>query len=106
MEKINLKEYSKTIKELWQPYEIAFVNDTALRIAKIKGAYRWHKHKNEDEFFFVVKGSAFIDFKNETIELNEGEGCLVKKGIEHRSRSKDEATILLIEPISTKTKGE
>lgn len=102
--KINFKE--KELKTVWQPYEVAYVNGTALRLAKLKGAYNWHVHKKESEFFLVINGKVFIDTEEETVELNEWEGYLVKKGLRHRSRTEEEATVLLIEPITTKTKGE
>lgn len=106
MKKINLRELIKDIKEPWEPHDITFINDTALRIAKIDGAYDWHVHQNEDELFMVLKGKIFIDTDNDSTELNEMECYLVKKGIRHRSRSKKPAWILLIEPKLTATKGE
>ena len=104
MEKINFKEYS--LKGIWEPCEVAFVGGTALRMAKVKGAYKWHVHKKEDEFFLVVKGKINIDSEQGTLELNEWEGCLVKSGLRHRSRAEEEAIVLLIEPTKTKTMGE
>lgn len=106
MGKISLKKLVKEIKDPWQPRDILHVHQTALRIAKIDGAFDWHVHLNEDEFFLVLKGKIFIDTDKETIELKESEGYLVKKGIRHRSRAKKPAWVLLIEPVVTKTKGE
>ena len=106
MEKINLIELINKIKEPWEPQNIVLIDETALRIAKIEGAYNWHIHREEDEFFLVLKGKIFIDTEEDSIELNEMEGYLVKKGTRHRSRTKKPAWILLIEPIKTKTKGE
>ncbi|MCK4357280.1 MAG: cupin domain-containing protein [Candidatus Cloacimonetes bacterium] len=106
MKKINLLKIIKEIKETWEPRNVAFINGAALRIAKIEGAYNWHTHRNEDEFFLVLKGKVFIDTEDGSIELNEMEGYLVKKGTRHRSRTEKPAWILLIEPIRTKTKGE
>ena len=106
MKKINLKKLIKEIKEPWEPQNIVLVDETALRIAKIEGAYNWHTHREEDEFFLVLKGKIFIDTEEGSIELNEMEGYLVKKGTRHRSRTEKPAWILLIEPIKTKTKGE
>lgn len=106
MEKINLIELISKIKEPWEPKNIVLVNETALRIAKIEGAYNWHTHREEDEFFLVLKGKIFIDTEEGSIELNEMEGYLVKKGTRHRSRTEKPAWILLIEPLKTKTKGE
>ena len=106
MEKINLQKLIKEMKKPWEPQNVVLVDETALRIAKIEGAYNWHIHREEDEFFLVLKGKIFIDTEEGSIELNEMEGYLVKKGTRHRSRTKKPAWILLIEPIKTKTKGE
>jgi len=106
MGKISLKEFSQAIKEPWQPYEVAFIHGIALRLAKIQGAYKWHTHENEDEFFLVIDGSITIDTEEESVTLNEDEGYIVKRGVKHRSRADKLATILLIEPIATKTRGE
>ncbi len=106
MEKINLRAAGRRIGGFWQPHEIALVNNTALRLAKILGAYDWHVHKSQDEFFLVVEGEVSVETEEGTVNLKEGEGCLVKRGMSHRSKSDNPATILLIEPISTVTKGE
>ncbi len=106
MPKINFKEIAKKINEPWQPLDVVYLNDTALRIAKIDGAYNWHMHGKEDEFFLVVKGEVFIDLDNESIQLKENEGFLVKRGTKHRSRAEKPAWVLLIEPTATKSKGD
>ncbi|HEX7320105.1 MAG TPA: cupin domain-containing protein [bacterium] len=106
MTKISFKEAIKDLDDPWQPKEVAYINDTALRVAKIHGEYHWHTHSKEDEFFYVLKGKINIDSENQSIELNEGDGLVVKKGIRHRSRAVKPAWILLVEPIATKTKGE
>ncbi len=106
MAKIKFKDLVKEIKDPWQPKDIAYINDTALRIAQIHGEYHWHTHRNEDEFFYVIEGKMYIDTENESVELNNGEGLVVKKGTRHRSRASRPAWVLLGEPIKTKTKGE
>jgi mannose-6-phosphate isomerase-like protein (cupin superfamily) len=104
--KINLKEIISETRDPWQPRDILHVDQTALRVAKIEGAYDWHVHTNEDEFFLVLKGKIYIDTDQGSIELKEHEGYLVKRGTRHRSRTKKPAWVLLIEPVQTKTKGE
>jgi mannose-6-phosphate isomerase-like protein (cupin superfamily) len=104
MKKVNLKEFE--IEGIWEPCEVGFVNSTALRLAKLQGAYKWHVHKKDDEFFLVIDGKVFIDTEEGTVELNEWEGCLVKRGVRHRSRVEDTAIVLLIEPTRTRTMGE
>ncbi len=109
MEKVLFHELIDDIGEPWEPHEIAFINDTAIRAAKIEGAYEWHVHRDEDEFFMVIKGTVFIDTEaqEKCVELHEMEGYLVEKGTRHRSRTTpgEPAWILLVEPTRTKTKG-
>ena len=106
MAKINLKRLISETKDPWQPRDLLHIHQIALRIAQIKGAYDWHVHLHEDEFFLVLKGKIYIDTEDESIELKENEGFLVKRGIRHRSRAKKSAWVMLIEPVMTKTKGE
>jgi mannose-6-phosphate isomerase-like protein (cupin superfamily) len=107
MKKINLPELIEKVKKPWQVMDVVTVNKTALRIAKIEGAYQWHTHQKEEEFFLVLKGKIFIDTdKKGTIELNEMESFLVEKGMRHRSRSEKPAWVLLVEPPETITLGE
>lgn len=106
MTKIDLKELVGGLDDPWQPKDIAYINDTALRIAKIDGEYHWHTHRDEDEFFLVLKGKIFIDIDDTSVELKEQQGFLVKGGKRHRSRSIKPAWVLLVELIRTKTKGE
>jgi len=106
MDKLDFKELMASIKEPWQPVDVAYVNDTALRIAMIQGVYDWHTHRDEDELFYVLKGKIAIDTPDGSVELGEREGYLVKQGTRHRSRAEKPAWILLVEPIRTRTKGE
>lgn len=106
MKKIKLKDIVNGVKEAWQPKDVAYINETALRVAKIHGVYNWHTHRDEDEFFLVLKGKIYIDTEEGEVELKENQGFLVKRGKRHRSRAKKPAWILLVEPIRTKTLGE
>lgn len=107
MQKFKFLEIINTVKEKWEPEDIAFINDTALRVAKVEGAYHWHIHPNEDEFFFVLSGRVIVDTESDdgSVELNPMEGYLVKRGIRHRSRTEEPAWILFVEPTRTRTKG-
>jgi mannose-6-phosphate isomerase-like protein (cupin superfamily) len=106
MNKVVFRELVENLKDKWEPQDVTFVNDAALRIAKLDGAYHWHTHREEDEFFLVLKGKVFIDTAEGTVELNEMEGYNVKCGTRHRSRTDGPAWILLVEPKKTITKGE
>jgi len=105
--KINLEEKIKEIKKPWSPIEVARVNDQVIRMALLEGEYHWHKHSNEDELFYVLKGSIIIQLRDQlSMTLNEGEMAVIPKGIEHCPKSPKPSYILLFEPLALDTKGD
>lgn len=97
--KQNLNDLFSTVKDYFSPKIIEEVDDVFIKIAKVKGNdIPWHIHLNEDELFYILKGRLTISIAGEdTVELNEGELYVVKKGTEHRIQSEDECRIMLIE---------
>lgn len=106
MEKINLKEKFNKFDDHWNPRIISRLNGQAVKIAKLKGDFIWHDHKEEDELFYVVKGKLSIEFRDKTVDLEAGEMLMVPRGIEHRPYCKDEVWVMLFEPDSTKHTGD
>ena len=106
MEKINLKKKFNLFNDYWNPKIIGEMNDQDIKIAKVKGEFIWHNHKNEDELFLIIKGTLKIKFSNKTVELNEGEMLIIPKGVEHKPVAKNEVWLLLFEPNTTKHTGE
>ena len=106
MNPVNIIEKFSLINDYWNPRIIAEVNGQTVKIAKIKGEFVWHDHKEEDELFYVVKGQLKIEFRDHLAEVNEGEMLVVKKGEEHRPIAEDEVWIMLFEPIATKHTGD
>ena len=96
--KINLKEKYSKFSKYWSPRIITEMNDYQFKIAKIKGEFVWHDHKDTDETFLVIEGSMSIKFRDRVVELSEGEMCIVPKGVEHKPFAKNECKILVIEP--------
>lgn len=103
--KFNLNKISKQLKKPWAPIDIAKVNNFALRIAKFQGRYHWHKHKNEDELFIVLKGKIKILTKKEDIILNQGEGAKIPKNAKHCPVAVKPSIVLMFEPMKLKSKG-
>lgn len=108
MNKIDFQHMVEQIDDIWMPVDACHINDSTVRVCKIEGAYNWHVHNVEDEFFMVLKGKAFIDFQDRTVELTEQQGLVVKHGTRHRSRTEtgQPAWVMLVEPTRTKTLGE
>lgn len=105
---MNLKEKLKDVKEYFSPKIIGEVNDVYLKVAKIKGdKVPWHSHKDEDELFYIVKGSLLFELEGEdSFIMNEGDVFIVKKGISHRVSSEEECHIMLIENKTTAHTGD
>ena len=107
---ISSQKINDKIKELggraWEPLEVAQVNDQVIRLALMKGEYRWHKHEDEDEFFYVIKGKLTIQVENQpNIELNENEIAVIPKGVMHCPKSADDTYVLMFEPYALQSKG-
>tara|TARA_Y100000739_G_C20560384_1_gene442777 strand:- start:635 stop:1009 length:375 start_codon:yes stop_codon:yes gene_type:complete len=105
---INLMKKFSLFNEEWTPKIIGELNNQHVKICKLKNNFIWHSHKNEDELFMVIKGTLFIDFRNqETAEIKEGEIIIIPKGVEHRPRTKGDIVFnLLFEPKTTKHTGD
>lgn len=106
LEKVNLIDKFKLFNEHWKPKIIGELNGQQVKLAKLKGEFVWHDHKDEDEMFLIIKGSLQIEFRDKTINLNEGEMYIVPRGVEHNPIAHEEAWVLLFEPATTKHTGE
>jgi mannose-6-phosphate isomerase-like protein (cupin superfamily) len=105
MDKINLQQKFSLFTEHWNPKIIGELNGQQVKLAKFKGEFVWHHHDEQDELFMVVKGSFKMEFRDKTIQLNEGEIIIVPKGVEHKPVADDEVWIMLFEPASTLNTG-
>ncbi|MFN2437866.1 MAG: cupin domain-containing protein [Chitinophagaceae bacterium] len=105
MEKINLLQKFGLFSEHWSPKIIGELNHQQIKLGKFQGEFVWHKHENEDEAFFVMKGSFNMELRDKTIELNEGDMLVVPKGVEHRPVAENEAWVMMFEPATTLNTG-
>lgn len=94
------------LTEHWSPRVIAEVDDSYVKVARIKGPLAWHAHDNEDELFLVLKGSLRIEMEGRTVRLAPGELFVVPKGVRHKPVAEDECHILLFERKSTAHTGD
>jgi mannose-6-phosphate isomerase-like protein (cupin superfamily) len=105
MEKVNLAEKLATFQDYFNPRIAAELNGQQVKLVKFQGEFVWHHHDNEDELFYVVKGSFDMQLRDKTITLNAGEMLVVPRGVEHRPVANEEVEILLFEPATTLNTG-
>jgi mannose-6-phosphate isomerase-like protein (cupin superfamily) len=106
MDKINLQQKLALFSEYWSPKIVGELNGQHVKLAKFKGVFVWHKHEEEDELFFVVKGSFKMEYRDKTIVINENEFLIVPKGVEHRPVADEEVSVMLFEPAGTVNTGD
>ena len=105
MNKVNLLNKFAQFQEHWSPKVVGELNGQMVKLVKFKGEFTWHHHDNEDELFYVVKGSFVMELKEGNIELNEGDFLVVPRGVEHRPNAPEEVWVMLFEPGSTLNTG-
>ncbi len=105
IEKVNLAEKLQRFDDYWSPKIVGEINDSHVKLAKLKGEFVWHHHEAEDEMFLVVKGRLTIKLRDRDIHLDEGEFVVIPRGVEHLPVADEEAHVLLLEPKTTLNTG-
>jgi mannose-6-phosphate isomerase-like protein (cupin superfamily) len=105
IEKVNLKEKFDLFHNYWSPRIAGELNDSYVKLAKLKGEFVWHQHDAEDELFLVVKGHLLIKLRDQDIHLDAGEFVVIPHGVEHLPIADEEAHVVLLEPKSTLNTG-
>jgi mannose-6-phosphate isomerase-like protein (cupin superfamily) len=106
METVNLQAKLARVDEYWSPRIVGELNDTYVKVVKLRGEFVWHHHEAEDELFLVVEGRLRMQLRDGDRDLGPGELIIVPRGVEHCPRSlTDEVHVLLLEPKTTVNTG-
>jgi mannose-6-phosphate isomerase-like protein (cupin superfamily) len=81
----------------WYNQTLCQVNGSVVRLGVFQGEYHWHKHDEDDEFFYVLEGQLLIDLENRIVSLNPRQGFVVPKSVLHRTRAPERAVVLMVE---------
>lgn len=103
---IDISKLIETSKESWANFSLTEVNDSIVRLGIFEGEFHWHKHNNEDEFFFVVEGKLLLDLEGETVELLPNQGYTVPRKVVHRTRANKKTIVLMVEGNTVNPKGD
>ena len=106
MNKVNIEEKFSLFNDYFNPRIVGELNGQQVKLVKFKGEFVWHKHDNEDEMFYVVKGEFKMEFRDKIVEINEQEFLIVPKGVEHKPSAENEVSIMLFEPAATLNTGD
>jgi mannose-6-phosphate isomerase-like protein (cupin superfamily) len=97
LERIDVQTMVDGCTDRWYNQTLCRVNDSVVRLGIMQGEYHWHKHDDEDEFFYVVEGRFLIDLEGRTIDLGPRQGFVVPKGTLHRPRAPERTVVLMVE---------
>ncbi len=105
VEKVNLAQKFSLFSDTWSPKIVGELNESYIKLVKVKGEFVWHHHEAEDELFLVIKGRLLIRLRDRDIHLDKGVFVIIPRGVEHMPVAQEEAHILLLEPKSTLNTG-
>lgn len=105
-ELVDVPEIVKSCTDEWFNQTLTKVNGSVVRLGILHGEYHWHKHEQDDEFFFVLEGTLFVDTEDKAFELKKHEGVTISKNVMHRTRCPEKAVILMVETAEIDPIGE
>ncbi len=105
-ELIDIPAMVRECKDKWFNQTLTQVNDSVVRLGIVEGEYHWHKHDNEDEFFFCLEGQFIIELENETVTLNPLQGYTISRGVMHKPRAPKKTVILMVETSAIQPTGD
>lgn len=105
VETINLADKLGRVTEVWSPRIVGELNDSYIKVVRLRGAFVWHHHEREDELFLVVRGTLTMRLRDRDLRVGVGEMVIIPRGVEHCPVADDEVHIVLIEPKSTVNTG-
>ncbi len=106
LELIDIQQLVDQNTDPWYNQTLCKVNDAVVRLGILQGEFHWHKHDDEDEFFYVIEGHFLIDLEGRTVELLERQGFTVPKGVLHRPRAPQKTIVLMVETAGVIPTGD
>lgn len=106
LERMDVPALVAACTDRWYNQTLCRVNDAVVRLGIVHGEYHWHRHAEDDEFFYVVSGRFYIDLEDRVIELGPGQGVVVPKGVLHRPRALERTVILMVETAGIVPTGD
>jgi mannose-6-phosphate isomerase-like protein (cupin superfamily) len=103
---VDVRGLVASCKDRWYNQTLCKVNDSVIRLGVLQGEYHWHKHDNDDEFFFVLEGHFIIDLEGRSVALQPLEGFVVPRGVMHRTRAPDRTVVLMAETSAIVPTGD
>jgi mannose-6-phosphate isomerase-like protein (cupin superfamily) len=107
LEKLDVQRVIDETTERWFNRTLCEVDGTAVRLGVLHGEFHWHRHDEQDEFFFVLEGLMRIELEGmPTVELGPREAFTVPKGLQHRPVVPVRTAVLMLERVGVVATGD
>jgi len=106
LELVDVGRIADECRERWWNQSLCRVNDCVVRIGVLEGEFHWHKHDREDEFFYVLEGTLYLDLEGRVVELAPRQGFVVPRGVQHRTRAPARTVVMMIEAATVVPTGD
>jgi mannose-6-phosphate isomerase-like protein (cupin superfamily) len=103
---MDVEKIANEVTDTWFNQTLCAVNDCVVRLGVVRGEFHWHHHEREDELFYVVSGTLFIDLRDRTVELRQNQAFTVPRGVEHRTRAPERTVMLMFEGAGVEPRGD
>ena len=91
----------------WYNQTLIQVGDLLVRLGIMQGRFHWHKHDEQDEFFFVLDGEFHIELEGrDPVILAPRDGFCVPAGMLHRPIAPVRSAVLMLEQAGVVATGD
>ena len=106
LERMDIPAIATEVSDPWYNETLCRVNEAVVRLGVVQGEYHWHKHGDEDEFFYVVDGELTIELEDQRVRLGPGQAITVPKGLPHRPVALQRTIVLMVERAGVQPTGD
>jgi mannose-6-phosphate isomerase-like protein (cupin superfamily) len=107
LEVLDVQRLIETTSDAWYNQTLCRVGDVVVRLGVMQGEYHWHRHDEQDEFFFVLDGLFRIELQDmDTVELRPRQAFTVPRGLMHRPVVPRRSAVLMIERADVVATGD
>ena len=107
LQTIDVQQLIGSVTEPWYNQTLIKVGDVLVRLGVMEGEYHWHKHDEQDEFFYLLQGEFHIELEGrETAVLKPNQAFSVPAGMLHRPVVPTRSAVIMIEKAGIVATGD
>jgi mannose-6-phosphate isomerase-like protein (cupin superfamily) len=107
LETMDVQALIEATTDPWYNQTLCQVGGVVVRLGVMQGEFHWHRHDEQDEFFFVLDGRFHIELEGRpTVELGPRQAFSVPAGMLHRPVVPVRSAVLMIEQAGVVATGD